>query len=227
MTILSDLYRALGTSHWDLLPVLVDSSLKRPYDIELAVLPALAAFLLDLVGEPADGKELWIPFDGMGQLAIEALRRGWTVRTASPLGTSQLPLDLLLIIETGHVKHPRIFRDVQRTTTGTGGKASHILAMPPFGMPTRGGRFADWDTTGTVEKFARSESWAVHEFLSRATERAVFVVPQSLLFSRQDDSNCRGMLPCALSNAASATRPSLWCSPTASESSTARARCGI
>lgn len=193
--IVVDLHRAMGDTHWDILPLTVDSAGRRSYEVDLAVLPPLASYLLDLVGKAAANKELWIPFDGMGQLAIEAFRRGWTVRTASPLGMSQLPLELLIIIETGHVEHPRIVRDVHRTASGApSNKASHVLALAPFGMSTRGSRLADWDTTGAFKQFAKSESWAVYEFLNRATERAVFVVPQGVLFSGGQEERLREYL---------------------------------
>lgn len=193
--VVAELHRALGDSRWDVLPFVVGSAMKRPYEVELVVLAPLASYLLDIMGEPDDTKELWIPFDGIGQLAIEALRRGWTVHTASPLGMSQLPLELLLIIETGQIEHPRIVRDVQRNTSGTpSNNATHILALPPFGMVTRGSRLADWDTTGAVQNFGKSDSWTVYEFLSRAAERAVFVVPQSILFSRGQEERLREYL---------------------------------
>jgi len=193
--VVAELSRALGGSTWDVLPLLVDSTLKRPYEVELAVLPQLATFLIDLIGHPSEGKELWIPFDGMGQLAIEALRRGWTVRTVSPLGMSQLPLELLLVIETGRVENPNVLRDVAHTPLGGASlRTSHVLAMPPFGMPTRNSRLAHWDTTGAIDNYARSESWAVHEFLNRATERAIFVVPPGVLFARGQEERLRGYL---------------------------------
>jgi len=191
--VVAELGRALGNgTTWDVLPLLVDPTLKRPYEVELAVLPQLATFLIDLVGHPGEGKELWIPFDGMGQLAIEALRRGWTVRTASPLGMSQLPLELLLVIETGRAEHPKVLRDVP--TGGASLRVSHVLAMPPFGMPVRNSRLAHWDTTGAIDNYARTESWAVHEFLNRATERAIFVVPPGVLFARGQEERLRGYL---------------------------------
>jgi hypothetical protein len=193
--VVADLHRAVGESHWDVLPFVVDAPLMRPYGADLGVLPPLASYLLDLVGEPKKGGELWIPFDELGQLTIEAVRRGWTVRTASPLVTSQLPLELLLIIETGRAEHPRVLRDVQRSISGIPSTtASHVLAMPPFGMPLRNSRLLDWDTAGGIQQFAKTDSWVVHEFLSRATERAVFVVSQGVLFSRGQEERLRELL---------------------------------
>jgi hypothetical protein len=187
-SVVADLHRVLGDTQWDVLPFAVDTAGRRSFGVEFAVLPQLATYLLDVMGKPDDTGELWIPFDGLGQLAIEALRRGWTVRTASPLGMTQLPLELLLIIESGQVEHPRVLRGVERSASGTPlNKSSHVLAIAPFGMPTRGSRLADWDTTGALKQFAKSDSWTVYEFVSRATTRAAFVVPPGILFSGQEE----------------------------------------
>lgn len=190
VSVLQDLCNASGTE-WDVLPLLVNA--RRSFEIGAGLLPSLAIFLLDLVGAaPASGGELWIPFDGIGQLTIEALRRGWTVCTASPLTGSRLPLDLLLTIETGRPDHPRINRDVPRTRSATAAaQATHVLVVPPFGVPTRESRLAVWDSTGAIDHFGRSESWAIYEFLNRATERAVFTVPAGVLFSRGQEERLR------------------------------------
>lgn len=195
VSVLADLYNAVGKAKWDVLPLVVNATLKRTYELESALLPSLATYLVDLLGVAGETKELWIPFDGMGQLAIEALRRGWTVRTASPSGMSQLPLQLLLIIETGHPEHPRILREVGHAESGIlSTKATHVLVVPPFGASIRASRLAHWDTTGAVELFARSESWAIYEFINRATERAVFAVPSGVLFSRGQEERLRDYL---------------------------------
>lgn len=195
-SILSDLYRELGTSPWDILPSLVKHSGRREFDGVGTLVPELVSLLLDLVGEP-DGSELWIPFDFSGQLTIEALRRGWTVLAASPMSVWPIISQLLMTIEVGHPQSPKVLRDVERGEQGRPvGKAKYALVVPPFGVQVKESRMAMWDTSGglSLDQYARSESWAIHEFMNRTQKRAVFVAPQGVLFAKGQEQRLREYL---------------------------------
>ncbi len=53
-----------------------------------------------------------------------------------------------------------------------------------------------WDTAGGkgLEQFARSESWAIHEFVNRTKKRAVFVTGQGVLFAKGQEQRLREYL---------------------------------
>lgn len=195
-SIVAELQRELGEHPWDVLPCLVASGPRRGFELEGTVVPELAALLLDLVGEPSGG-ELWIPFDFFGQLTLEALRRGWRVLAASPLHTWSLVSQLLLTIEEGAPQHPSVRFEVERDSAGRPiASADYSLVVPPFGVQVRDSRMATWDATGgrSLEQFARSESWAIHEFVNRTKKRAVFVAPQGVLFAKGQEQRLREYL---------------------------------
>lgn len=192
-SIVAELHRELGDLRWDVLPCLLEAGARQADGM---VVPELAALLFDLVGEPGDG-ELWIPFDLRGQLTVEALRRGWRVLAASPLSTWSLSAQLLLTIEAGHPEHPQVRRDVERDDLGRPiNRADHALVMPPFGVQVKDSSMAMWDTAGGkgLEQFARSESWAIHEFVNRTNKRAVFVSGQGVLFAKGQEQRLREYL---------------------------------
>jgi hypothetical protein len=195
--IVSELNRELGERAWDVLPHVVGNGLRRGSEgSEGTVVAELAALLVDLLGPPDDG-ELWIPFDFSGQLTIEALRRGWRVLTASPMATWPVVRLLLLTIEYGHPQHPNVRTEVERDGAGRPiGRADYALVMPPFGMPVKDSRMVMWDATGGrgYEQFARSESWAIYEFVNRVDKRAVFVAPQGVLFAKGQEQRLREYL---------------------------------
>lgn len=194
--IVLELQRELGEHIWDVLPCLVESGGRRGFELEGQVVLELAALLLDLVGEPGGG-ELWIPFDFSGQLTIGALRRGWRVLTASPMPGSALVPQLLLTIEAGSPQHPMVRNDVERDASGRPAtRADYSLVMPPFGLQVKDSRMATWDATGGrgFEHFARSDSWAIYEFLNRTNKRAVFVAPQGVLFAKGQEHRLREYL---------------------------------
>lgn len=194
--IVTELHRELGQHLWDVLPCLVEAGSRKSFEYDGTVLPEFAALLLDLVGPP-DGGELWVPFDFSGQLTICALRRGWTVLVASPMPTSTLLPQLLLTIEGGHPQHPKIRHEVERDATGRPiSRANSALVAPPFGVQVRDSRLAMWDASGGrgFEQFARSESWAIHEFVNRVNKRAVFVAPQGVLFAKGQEQRLREYL---------------------------------
>lgn len=192
-SIVAELHRELGDLRWDVVPCLLDGDARQA---EGMVVPELTALLFDLVGEP-DGSELWIPFDLRGQLTVEALRRGWRVLAASPLSLWSLPAQLLLTIEAGDPEHPMVRRDVERDGTGRPiSRSDYCLVMPPFGVQVKDSSMAMWDTAGGkgLEQFARSESWAIHEFVNRINKRAVFVSGQGVLFAKGQEQRLREYL---------------------------------
>ena len=192
-SIVAELHRELGDLRWDVVPCFLDGGARQA---EGTVIPELAALLFDLVGEP-DGSELWIPFDLCGQLTVEALRRGWRVLAASPLSFWSLPAQLLLTIEVGHPEHPKVRREVERDSTGRPiTRADFALVMPPIGFQVKDSRMATWDATGGkgFEQFARSESWAIHEFVNRTNKRAVFLSGQGVLFAKGQEQRLREYL---------------------------------
>jgi hypothetical protein len=194
--IVAELHEELGAQTWDVLAWLGGMVQRHAFETDGAVLPAFQELLLDLVGPPDTGT-LWIPFDPSGQLTIGAFRRGWTVITVSPLGISSSLLEVLLTIETGAASHPRIRTGDERDAAGRPlTRADYILALPPFGMPMRGSRLAQWDSAGGrgVEQFARSETWAVQELVNRAHRRAVIVVPPGVLFTKGQEQRLRKTL---------------------------------
>lgn len=193
--IVADLYQELGEHLWDVIPCLVEDGARRGLEGMGTIVPELAGLLLDLVGEP-DDNELWIPFDFAGQLTIGALRRGWRVLTASPMSVGSPVPQLLLTIEVGHPQHPKVRSDVERDASGRPvSRANYALVIPPFGVQVKDSRMAMWDAGGSgFEQFARSESWAIHEFVNRTNKRAVFVAPQGVLFAKGQEQRLREYL---------------------------------
>jgi hypothetical protein len=193
--IVSELEKELGQHRWDVLPCLTESAGRRG-EAEGTVAPELASLLMDMVGAPPNS-EVWIPFDPKGQLTVEALRRGWRVLAASPLASWQLVRQLLLTIETGQSQPPAVRTEVERDAAGRPmGRADYALLMPPFGVQVKDSRMSMWDITGTraYEQYARSESWTLFEFVNRIDKRAVFVIPQGVLFAKGQEQRLREYL---------------------------------
>lgn len=193
--IVGELVAELGLQRWDILECLTDSTSYRE-EASGTVVPELASLLMDMLKAPS-GSEVWIPFDPKGQLTIEALRRGWNVLASSPLPGWQLIRQLLLTIETGHPQSPRVRTETRRDAIDRPlGRADYALVIPPFGMSVKDGRVALWDVTGTCafEKYTRSESWAIFEFVNRVEKRAVFATPQGVLFAKGQEQRLREYL---------------------------------
>ncbi len=187
--IVSDLYKQVGTSTWDVLPALFELAHRREVDGGFILLPELVDLLLDLIGEPEE--EIWIPFDGTGQLTVSALRRGWNVLAESPLGWTSLMWRLLLTIECGEAWHAQVRPHAEAGSMGVESRRStHVLVAPPFGVLVRESKLGRWGSQDS-ETFARSETWAVHEFVNRARRRGVFLVPQGVLFARGQELRLR------------------------------------
>lgn len=216
--IVSELEKELGQHRWDVLACLTESAGRRG-EAEGTLVPELASLLMDMVGAPPNS-EVWIPFDFKGQLTVEALRRGWRVLAASPLASWPLVRQLLLTIETGQPQPPSVRTEIERDVAGRPvGRADYALVVPPFGMPVKDSRMSMWDITGTraYEQFARSESWALFEFVNRIDKRAVFVTPQGVLFAKGQEQRLREYLlhrggKCNELQAVIALPPGVFCS---------------
>gem|GEM_PF-7041661 len=63
-------------------------------------------------------------------------------------------------------------------------------------MSVKDSRMVNWDMGGGrgFEQYARSESWAIYEFVNRVDQRAVFVAPQGVLFAKGQEQRLREYL---------------------------------
>lgn len=195
--IVKSLHNELGQSPWDVLPTLtVGRRFSTGADMYNDVIAPVADLMLDLVGVP-ENQTLWLPFDANGLMTIRALRRGWRVNAASMTDTASTDLRLLLAIETGKPAHPDVHTEIERDFEGRPRTmATHVIAIPPFGVQARHTRLAQWDLSGGKgpDQFDRSETMAVYELLQRVTQRAVFLVPPSVLFTRGQEQRLREYL---------------------------------
>ena len=193
--IVTELQKELGNAKWDILPTIV--STRRPRsedDVFNDVIPSVAELLLDLVGIPSES-DLWLPFDRSGMLTIRALRRGWKVNAAQMMGNTDTDaLKLLLAIEYGTSNNPDVKTEILRDSDGyPSTKASNVIAIPPSSLRVQNTNLLQWGLAhgGTVEQFNRSELMAVYELLHRVAERAVFLLPASVLFTSGQDQRLR------------------------------------
>lgn len=187
-----ELVSDLDEQPWDVLPTLASAALASKYESEGMVSSEVAELMLDMLGDPS--QDLWIPFDRWGALTVRALRRGWTVNAAPMLGFDEGTLGLLLAIEYGRPIAERVSITVERDREGRPlTKAAFVLACPPFGMSVQGSRLAQWDSSHgeTLDRNARTEHWAVYELVGRSTEKAVFLLPPGVLFSRGQELRLR------------------------------------
>ena len=190
-----ELVSDLGNQSWDVLPTLTSAAMSSRRNGEGMLCAEVAELMLDMLGQPVGA--LWIPFDHWGVLAIRALRRGWRVKAASMLAYVESVLPLLLAIEYGQPSTPMLDAEVERDREGRPlTKADFILATPPFGSPVRDTKLAQWDSSegNKLEQYVRSEAWAVHELVNRASQKAVFLLPPSILFSRGQEQRLREYL---------------------------------
>ncbi len=197
VSIIAELQAELGSQPWDVLPslTLAGARLSRDYAYEGELIESAAELLLELAGEP-DGS-LWLPFDISGTMTIRALRRGWDVKAVLMTDMSLSDLPLLLAIETGKTAHPAVQTTVERDSSGQPvTRAQTLIATPPFGVPVRGTRLAQWDSSDSkaMDYFARSETWSVHELVNRASKKAIFFVPPGLLFTKGQEQRLREYL---------------------------------
>jgi hypothetical protein len=188
--VLHELVQEMGDAPWDTLPFLWDQGTN-----ELGVHSSLVELMLDYVGD-AKG-ELWIPFDPHGHLCIHALRRGWSVNAAQVGGAQYDRMRLMLAIEFGQPNHPRVNTVTERSTEGRPTtRAAFALVCPPFGNPELGPRVLQWasDATRYSERYVRTDAWVVNELMERVTEKAVFLVSPSLLFTQGQEQQLRERL---------------------------------
>ncbi|WP_084598414.1 N-6 DNA methylase [Paraburkholderia atlantica] len=191
--IVRELVAELADLPWDVLPFLGTEDGVEIGDFPGAM-PRLAELLLDLLGPVGGAGELWIPFDANGQLSLRAMRRGWNVIAVSPMGGPRTILELLLAIEFGSICQPRVSWGGEKDAVGRNvTKAEYVLAMPPIGMRVKGTRLEEWSSgsPSDSEQFDRSEAWAIHEFVNRATRRAVFATGAGVLFSKGQEHRLR------------------------------------
>lgn len=189
--IVKELVYDMGGQPWDVLPAL-SASLKDKRSADGAVNSEVAELMLDMLGKP--NGSLWIPFDPSGVLTIRALRRGWSVNTAQMLPHYDSSLSKLLAIEYGKVKIPGVSSEIERDPEGRPlTRAEFVLALPVFGMQVRDSRLAQWDSSKdkALDRYYRSETWAIQELANRTGQKAVFLVPPSVLFSRGQEERLR------------------------------------
>jgi len=191
---IKELVSDLGTQPWDVLPTLTSSAMASR-GADGMVSAEVAELMLDML-EPS-GQDLWVPFDRWGTLIVRALRRGWRVKSAPMMGQVDSTLPLLLAIEFGKTSTPLLETEVERDREGRPlTRAACVLACPPFGMPVLDSRLAQWDSSNgeALDRFARSETWAVHELVNRTTKKVVSLLPPGVLFSRGQEHRLREYL---------------------------------
>jgi hypothetical protein len=189
-----DLDLALGRARWDMLPLL---GAVLPRTAQMPWLTARTVTTLgDLMGHPtAAWPELWIPFDATGQLTIAALRRGWRVVRGSPWAHFSWLSDLLMTVETGRSRDPRVRESHERDSLGMPVFSSACaLVVPPCGPQARTAALAGWDPAGHGAGLDRGETWALAVLRDRAAGRTVFAGPQSLLAGRGPEARLRHAL---------------------------------
>lgn len=193
--VINELVSDLGQQAWDVLPAMTSAAISNRYSGDGMPNVAVADLMLDLLGTPA--ADLWIPFDRWGVLTIRALRRGWHVNAAQMQAVSEPTLPLLLAIEYGQLAVSTVNDAVVRDGEGRPmTKAAYVLAMPPFGVPVRDTRLAQWnsDAGDALTRYARSETWATHELVNRTSKKAVFLLPPGVLFTRGQEQRLREYL---------------------------------
>jgi len=115
---------------------------------------------------------------------VRALRRGWRVKTASMLGMAESTLPLLLAIDYGEPHAPGLETEVESDREGRHlTRAAYVLACPPLGMAAHESRLPQLNSSESeaADRFVRCETWAVCELVSRASKKAVFLVPPGVL----------------------------------------------
>lgn len=189
--IVKELVYDMGGQPWDVLPTLANP-LKDKRSAEGMVSSEVAELMLDTLGKP--NGSLWIPFDAWGVLTIRALRRGWSVNSAQLLPHYDNSLSKLLAIEFGKVNISEVSSEIERDREGRPlTRADFVLALPVFGMQVRDSKLAQWDSSEdkALERYYRSETWAIQELSKRTGQKAVFLVPPSVLFSRGQEERLR------------------------------------
>jgi type I restriction-modification system DNA methylase subunit len=182
-------------SAWDVLPYLFQDETRNSILPELFIAQPVIECMLDKLGDETGS--VWTPFDSTGQIAISAVRRGFTVSAASIEGPPNLLLQILICIETANHTHEKINTEISRdpfgrpTTT-----ADFVIATPQMGMSVKSGSWAQWHTNNDIgiAPFDRSETWAVYELIRRANKRLVVLTSTGLLFGTGQEKKLREYL---------------------------------
>jgi hypothetical protein len=194
--IVTVLAKEMGKSLWDVLPCLRDSNFGRYHDDIPVLANSVATLMFNLLKAPEHGT-IWIPFDSSGQLTVMALRRGYMVMQASPLPAPSILPQLLLTIESGSSRSERIQDEIERDDAGRPiSTAEYALVVPPVGMKIANTPMEIWSVAQSRKhaQYPRSESWALHEFFNRMKNRAVFLMPQGILFTQGQEQELREYL---------------------------------
>lgn len=218
LRIVSSLVEQHGTDGWDV----VDAAWQQPvqwrgdYSLGFALAPELCDLTLGVLDVPKDST-VWIPFDPTGQLVIRALKRDLNVIAAGPGRRSDTHLRLLTLIEDlTPSQRMRLSLDAPRSANGSRELiCEYLLAIPPFGMKiVAGAGWRQWEGQEPDEKgdnplyrrlghtvqveLDRTDSWAVAALWPRVQQRAVFVLPPTLLFARGKEQRLREHLLASL-----------------------------
>lgn len=190
--IIKEMVNELGRQPWDVLPTLTTVAMNTRYGTSGVLSSEVSELMLDMLGESKG--TLWIPFDHWGVLVIRALRRGWSVKSASMFSYAESALSLLLAIEYGRPNTELLDSEIERDRDGwPTTEADCILANPPFGITVQDSKLAQWDSSRGKSwgSYTRAETWALHELAGRASRKVVFLVPHSVLFSRGQEERLR------------------------------------
>lgn len=182
-------------SAWDVLPFLTSAERRLNILPELLMEQYAVELMVDMIGNQEG--TVWVPFDGSGQIAITAARKGFAVNNASITGVPDLVGHLLICIECGEPNHPKITSNITRDFSGRPiTKADFILAAPPINMSVRSGEWAQWqlEDDKRSEIFDRSDAWAVSELLKRAEKKLIILTSQNWLFSSGQERRLRQQL---------------------------------
>ncbi len=172
-----------------------------------ALAPSLADAVVALLGDLRD-KTVWCPYDRYGQLAVRLLRAGATVFTAEPDALPALHLLVLKELEpTGKTWRLRIEQDAVLREDMT--QIDLAACAPRAGLSAkpwdRWSRRASKRTSEAASvawldkasqhlRLDRMESASVWFTWARVKERAVFLVPPSLLHARGQEQQLRESL---------------------------------
>jgi hypothetical protein len=169
--------------------------------------PSLADTLVALLG-PVAGRNVWCPFDYFGQLAVRLARAGATVFTASPSGVSRTELRLLQALdgrgndwnlrvdEAAILDQSAVDIELAVCAPPSSGRAGAWEAWARFAEGTGHERAARSWLRGAMLalKADRPETATVWAVWSRIRDRAVIVVPPSLLHARGQEQHLRERL---------------------------------
>lgn len=187
-----------GTQQWDLTDATWDqaSAMHKPLQDGFAIAPELCELAFDAL-DPEPHSSIWIPFDPTGQLVMRAVKRNLHVTADGPGQRSETYLRLLLVIHDPMiVPEETICFSAPRSSGRPEISADFVLAMPPIGQKlTPDTVWRQWESNdrGSIDQgqFDKSDVWSIAAFLPRASKRAVFITPPSILFARGQEQRLR------------------------------------